>query len=113
MPGMRDIAWERPQLCFALDADDISKNLRLAEETAQVVDILKINDDAVDESGLEAVVTPFLQFGLPIFVDMKMHKGKRTMSARALRAAKLGVALVNAFAEADRLLEGPAEALRG
>ena len=47
---------------------------------------------------------PFLKFGKPLFVDMKLFKGARTMWERAEKAAELGVTLINAFALADRLL---------
>ncbi len=101
----------KPGLCVALDQDDQLSNLRLAEKVASEVDALKLNDDAVDDAGLEQLVKPFLQFGRLIFIDMKMFKGARTMAARSRKAAELGVGLVNAFALADHLLRRTVETL--
>jgi len=108
-----DFNFSAPWLCAALDQPDQLINLRLAEKVAGEVDMLKVNDDAVDGEGLRALVTPFLEFGLPLFVDMKMLKGARTMARRAQKAAELGVAFINAYALADRLLRGPVQALVG
>jgi len=85
----------------------------LAEQAAGEVDMLKINDDSVDEAGLKACVAPFLQFGLPFWIDMKMMKGSRTMAARARSATALDASFINAYALADRLLRGPVAALEG
>jgi orotidine 5'-phosphate decarboxylase subfamily 1 len=105
--------FNRPLLCPALDLQTLDGNLRLAEEIADLADAFKVNDDAVDDAGLEALVKPFGQFGRPIFVDMKMLKGSRTMKERAQGAVRLNVALINAFALADKLLAKTTEFLKG
>lgn len=103
----------KPVLCLALDEGSLEGNLKLAEQAAGEVDMLKINDDSVDDAGLRACVEPFLQFRLPFWVDMKMLKGARTMGERATSAAKLGASFINAYALAERLLKGPVDALAG
>jgi len=108
-----NIDLDKPVLCLALDEDTLDDNLRLAERAAGEVDMLKINDDSVDEAGLQACVEPFKQFGLPFWIDMKMMKGRRTMAARARSAAALGASFINAYALADGLLKGPVDALEG
>lgn len=102
-----------PLLCQVLDQPSLVENLRLAEKVAEVVGALKVNDDGVDHAGLAALVNPFLEFGLPLFVDMKMFKGARTMAARAQEAAALGVSFISALALADRLLRRTVEVLEG
>lgn len=47
-----------------------------------------------------------------IFVDMKMWNGKRTMTSIVRMLAYKGVAMTNAYAMADRLLEEPARIAR-
>lgn len=108
-----DLDFSRPLLCAALDQPTQSENLRLAEKIAGEVDMLKLNDDAIDDAGLASLVRPFQRIGLPLFVDRKDFKGSRTMARRAHKAAELGVAFINAFALADYLLKGPVEALEG
>ena len=103
----------KPVLCLALDERSLEGNLRLAEQVANGVDMLKINDDSVDEAGLMACVEPFRQFHLPFWIDMKMLKGSGTMTERAKSAAALGASFINAYALADRLLRGPVAALEG
>ena len=107
------IDFSRPLLCLACDKDSLEANLRLAVQVAGEVDMIKVNDDAVDDAGLGPLVKPFLEFGLPLFVDEKNLKGARTMARRAVKAADLGVAFINAYALADYLLRGPVEALKG
>lgn len=103
----------RPVLCLALDQHSLDENLRLVEQSAGEVDMLKINDDSVDEAGLRACVEPFLQFQLPFWIDMKMWKGSRTMAERAKSAAALGASFINVYALADRLIKGIVAALEG
>ncbi len=103
----------KPLLCAALDQPTLRENLQLAEAVADEVGMLKVNDDAVDDGGLALLVKPFLEFGLPLFVDMKMLKGDRTMAERARKAVDLGVTFINAFALADRLLRKTLEVLEG
>lgn len=50
--------------------------------------------------------------GKPLFVDMKMNNGKRTMTEVVRRLAGEGVVMTNAYALADYLLEKPAQAAR-
>lgn len=102
-----------PKLFVALNYRDMSDNLRLAEKVAGIANGLKVNDDAVDHAGLGPIVLPLMDFGLPLFVDEKNWKGSETMAYRAQTAAELGVAFINAFAQADYLLRGPVEALAG
>lgn len=101
----------KPVLCLALDQRSLDGNLRLAEQSGGEVDMLKINDDSVDEAGLKACVKPFLQFRLPFWIDMKMWKGSGTMAERAKSAATLGASFINVYALADRLLRGSVAAL--
>lgn len=108
-----DLDFSKPLLCAALDQPTLNENLRLAEKIAAWVDVLKLNDDAVDDAGLASLVRPFQELGRPLFVDRKDFKGSRTMARRAHNAAELGVSFINAFAAADYLLKGPVEALEG
>lgn len=102
----------KPQVFVALDEEELHDNLRMAEKIAEGADGLKLNDDAVDDSGLAPLIQPFRQFDRDLFIDMKMDKGQTRMARRALTAAELGVRYVNAFARCDRRLAGPVKALK-
>ncbi len=83
------------QFWAALDKPTQIENLRQAAQIADSVDCLKVNSDAIDEQGMEAVVTPFKEFGIPLFLDLKAYGGGRTIGQRIKRAAELGVDYVN------------------
>jgi orotidine-5'-phosphate decarboxylase len=74
----------------------------------------KINLDLLLlENGI-GVVDEFIAYGRPIFVDLKMWNGRRTMSAIVDKLASTGVALTNIYAHAGAdFLQGAVDAVDG
>ncbi|MBI2051133.1 MAG: orotidine 5'-phosphate decarboxylase [Parcubacteria group bacterium] len=73
----------------------------------------KINLDYVLAVGCEAAVLAVGQFGRPIFVDLKMWNGGRTMASVVAGLAQLGVAYTNGYALADKELAHAVRAAEG
>lgn len=99
-----------PQFWLAVDGanpDVIWQKLRLIESVEGDFG-LKLNLDLVLKywSIIREVKD---STGKPLFVDMKMSNGNRTMSEIVRMLADEGVAMTNAYALADHLLEKPAQ----
>ncbi|HLB50802.1 MAG TPA: orotidine 5'-phosphate decarboxylase / HUMPS family protein, partial [Patescibacteria group bacterium] len=101
--------------CFFLanDASSEGKAFRNAEQVANVEGPygMKLNLDLVTKDW--SIIRRMGDFtGRPIFVDMKMWNGKRTMAEIVQAVADEGGAMVNAYASAERLLEKASEVAR-
>lgn len=102
-----------PAFWLAVDGHDDSK---VMEKLAMIADVpgefgIKINLDVVLRSPyiIRAVHS---RIARPLFVDLKMWNGKRTMTEIVRMLADEGVAMANAYALADHLLEAPAKVAR-
>jgi len=96
-----------PFLFVGLDYEEPDEVADFAEELAQVDRDnfgLKLNLDFIVNSVLLGNIQPFeriLSLKKPIFVDLKMWNGKRTMSSIVEKLVKRGVDYVNVYAQAD------------
>ncbi len=101
---------DKPRLFLALDSNGQRKNLDKARELWGEVPSLgygwKINLDTVvsfdpDAESPGLVINELKQTGSrPIFLDLKMWNGGRTMSDIAYGATQAGVAIINVYAHA-------------
>ncbi len=97
-------------LLGALDglAGKEEKTLKIAEQLSKVEGNFgfKLNLDYLlnPEKGLKALLAPIQQFGRPVFVDLKMWNGTRTMASVIENLVTLGVDYLNVYALADELL---------
>ena len=106
----------------ALDYDDQTRNLAFAASLANVRSDrfgFKVNLDAVANFSPTAqnpysFVKQVMDLGRPVFVDMKMWNGGRTMENIAKGCASLGVDIVNMYAHAGPAFIGRVkDSLRG
>lgn len=104
-------------LWVALDGlkDKSGQTLQTAEQLAEVDGTFgfKINLDYVLAVGYEIAVNTIERFGQPIFVDLKMWNGGRTMSSIVADMVQLGVDYTNAYALADKELARAVKAAEG
>ena len=93
----------------ALDDPSQQKNLALAQNLVRTVSApnygFKVNLDSVADFSPTAqnaysFVSSITTFGRPVFVDLKMWNGGRTMEHIAKGCANLGVALINMYPHA-------------
>ena len=97
-------------LLGALDdlAGKEEKTLKVAEQLSKIEGNFgfKINLDYLlnPEKGLRALLEPIQQFGRPVFSDLKMWNGTRTMASVIENLVALGVDYLNVYALADELL---------
>ncbi len=113
----------RPLVYVALDYDGQKKNLDFARELAEGVSSddygFKINLDSFayfhpDAWTPYAFVSEIRLLGRPVFLDLKMWNGGRTMSNIAKGCAELGVDIINMHAHAgERFIKRVAETLKG
>lgn len=103
---------EQNRLIYAaLDYDSQKENLAYAGNLVQGVDSdkygFKINLDSVAHFSSSAAnpyshVKQVMSLGKPVFVDLKMWNGGRTMENVAKGCADLGVSIINMYAHAGR-----------
>jgi orotidine-5'-phosphate decarboxylase len=99
-----------PLLLVALDdlAGKEEKTLKVAEQLSKVEGIFgfKVNLDYLlnPEKGLKALLAPIQQFGRPVFSDLKMWNGTRTMTSVIESLVALEIDYLNVYALADELL---------
>ena len=98
----------KPFLFVALDdlAKKEKETLGVAEELSHVSGDFgfKVNLDYLLMKGLKAALEPIQQFGRPVFADLKMWNGTRTMASVIENLVAIGVDYLNVYALADDLL---------
>lgn len=100
----------KPLLLIALDdlVSEEEKTLKVAGQLSRVEGNFgfKINLDYLlnQVRGLKAILQPIQQFGRPIFSDLKMWNGTRTMASVIENLVAMGVDYLNVYALADELL---------
>jgi len=111
---------DKPFLFVGLDYDNPSKVVEFAEELAEVNDDrfgYKLNLDFIINSVLTGNCEPFekiMGLGRPIFTDLKMWNGKRTMTSIVNELVKRDVSYFNIYALADKpFLEAVVNATQG
>ena len=87
----------RERICAALDVPDPSAARALAEKLAGHVGILKLGLELFVAHG-RAALDAVRGFGLPIFLDLKLHDIPQTAEAAARGAAALGARLITCHA---------------
>jgi len=82
----------------ALDTTDLDYARELAERLRGSVGGLKLGLEFFNAHG-PAGVRPFLDMGLPVFLDLKYHDIPNTVAGAARAAASLGVSILNVHAQ--------------
>ena len=80
----------RERICAALDVPDPASAARFASQIAAHVGMLKVGLELFVAHGA-AAVEAVRGFGLPIFLDLKLHDIPQTVESAARGVAKLGV----------------------
>lgn len=73
----------------------------------------KVNLDHFIKKGAKSALEPFQQIDKPIFADLKMWNGRRTMTSSAQELVQAGADYVTVHGLADWLLERPIGKLEG
>lgn len=75
----------------------------------------KVNLDALidTEMGLRDILSPLQAFNRPIFADLKVFNGTRTMASLFAKLAALGVQYTNVWAQAEKLLPQAIKSVEG
>jgi len=98
----------KPFLFIALDdlAKEEKETLSIAEQLASISGNFgfKINLDYILKKGFKNALKPIQQFGRPVFADLKMWNGTRTMASIIERLVAMEVDYLNVYALADNLL---------
>ncbi len=110
----------KPLVFVALDglATERAKTLKTAEDLckAEGGDFgFKINLDALIDldMGLREILAPIQELNRPIFADLKVFNGTRTMASLFGKLADLGINYTNVWAQAERLLPKAIKAVEG
>jgi orotidine-5'-phosphate decarboxylase len=82
----------------ALDTTDLDYARELAERLRGSVGGLKLGLEFFNAHG-PAGVRPFLEMGLPVFLDLKYHDIPNTVAGACRAAAQLGVSILNVHAQ--------------
>jgi orotidine-5'-phosphate decarboxylase len=82
----------------ALDTTDLDQARRLATSVRDSVGGLKLGLEFFNAHG-PAGVRPFVESGLPVFLDLKYHDIPNTVAGAVRAAAKLGVSILNVHAQ--------------
>jgi orotidine-5'-phosphate decarboxylase len=82
----------------ALDTTDPDYALHLAERVRGPVGGLKLGLEYFNANGPDGV-RPFLDMGLPVFLDLKYHDIPNTVAGACRAAAGLGVSILNVHAQ--------------
>lgn len=116
----RNYNMSKPFLFVGLDYEDLNEAASFAEELTQVDRTnfgFKLNLDFILNTALLGDRKPFervLNLGRPIFADLKMWNGKRTMTSIVDGLTKKGVDYFNVYSLADRpFLETVVESTKG
>ena len=83
---------------LALDTTDLAYARQLAERVRRSVGGLKLGLEFFNAHG-PAGVKPFVETGLPVFLDLKYHDIPNTVAGACRAAAKLGVSIMNVHAQ--------------
>ena len=83
---------------LALDTTDLAYARQLAERVRRSVGGLKLGLEFFNAHG-PAGVKPFVETGLPVFLDLKYHDIPNTVAGACRAAAKLGVSILNVHAQ--------------
>jgi orotidine-5'-phosphate decarboxylase len=83
---------------IALDITDLEQARRLAATVRSSVGGLKLGLEFFNAHGPDGV-RPFVETGLPVFLDLKYHDIPNTVAGAAKAAAKLGVSILNLHAQ--------------
>lgn len=100
-------------LYVALDRNERDANLRLSEQLSKVGGNFgfKVNVDHFILWGFP-YVDDVLSHGRPVFVDLKLNNGTRTMSNAIIPLAERGVSHTNVWAHAERLITPVTQSVR-
>lgn len=82
----------------ALDTTDPDYARQLAERVRGSVGGLKLGLEYFNANGPQGV-KPFLEMGMPVFLDLKYHDIPNTVAGAARAAAALGVSILNVHAQ--------------
>lgn len=82
----------------ALDTTDLDHARKLAADVRSSVGGLKLGLEFFNAHG-PAGVQPFVEMGLPVFLDLKYHDIPNTVAGAARAAAGLGVSILNLHAQ--------------
>jgi orotidine-5'-phosphate decarboxylase len=82
----------------ALDTTDLDYARQLAERVRTDVGGLKLGLEFFNAHGPDGV-KPFLDMGLPVFLDLKYHDIPNTVAGACRAAASLGVSILNVHAQ--------------
>ena len=82
----------------ALDTTDLAYARQLAERVRRSVGGLKLGLEFFNAHG-PAGVKPFVETGLPVFLDLKYHDIPNTVAGACRAAANLGVSILNVHAQ--------------
>jgi len=82
----------------ALDTTDLAYACQLAERVRPSVGGLKLGLEFFSAHGPDGV-KPFVETGLPVFLDLKYHDIPNTVAGACRAAAKLGVSILNVHAQ--------------
>ena len=82
----------------ALDTTDLAHARQLAERVRPSVGGLKLGLEFFSAHG-PLGVKPFVETGLPVFLDLKYHDIPNTVAGACRAAAKLGVSILNVHAQ--------------
>ena len=82
----------------ALDTTDPDYARQLAERVRGSVGGLKLGLEFFNAHGPDGV-RPFLEMGMPVFLDLKYHDIPNTVAGAARAAAALGVSILNVHAQ--------------
>lgn len=104
----------RSRLCLALDTDDLVEARRYARDVAPWFGAVKIGLELFSSAGPGAV-TEFVNMGLDVFVDLKLHDIPTTVNRTARVLGSLGVRHITLHAHGgvDMLRAGVEGALAG
>ena len=98
----------KPFLFIALDglAKEEKETLSIAEQLASISGNFgfKINLDYILKKGFKNALKPIQQFGRPVFADLKMWNGTRTMVSVIENLVAMKVDYTNVYVLADDLL---------
>jgi orotidine-5'-phosphate decarboxylase len=82
----------------ALDTTDSGQARRMAADLASYVGGLKLGLEFFNAHG-PAGIRPFVEMGVPVFLDLKYHDIPNTVAGAAKAAARLGVSILNLHAQ--------------
>ncbi|MBZ9572216.1 orotidine 5'-phosphate decarboxylase [Patescibacteria group bacterium] len=107
----------KPLLFVALDGltKRERETLEIAEQLSEIKGNFgfKVNLDYLLKRGVEDALENVQQFGRPVFTDLKMWNGRRTMTSVIENLVNMGVDYLNVYALADDLLPEAIQIVEG